>query len=78
MKKSELKKLMEKYSIEEFEYEDVCDFVSDLLEKIAKELEENEPYATTTIKNYKKASYEAFNLVCYIEEILEGEDEWEH
>lgn len=75
MKKSELKNLMKKYGVEEFEYEDVCDFVSDLLEVMAKELEENEPYATTTIKNYKKASYEAFNLVYYIEEILGGEDE---
>lgn len=74
MKKSELKKLMEKYGIEGLEYEDACDFVSDLLAIMAKELEENEPYATNTIKDYRKASYAAFNLVNDIEEILEGED----
>lgn len=75
MKKSELKNLMKKYGIMEYEYEDVCDFVSDLLEIMAKELEEKEPYATNTIKDYKKASYAAFNLVNDIQEILEGEDE---
>lgn len=73
MKKSELKKLMQKYDIES--YADVCDFVSDLLEILANEIKEKEPYATNTIKEYKKASYRVFDLVNEIEDILEGEDE---
>jgi Glu-tRNA(Gln) amidotransferase subunit E-like FAD-binding protein len=75
MKKSKLKELMKRYSITELEYEDACDFVSDLLEMIANEIKEKDPGATNTIKEYKSASYRAFDLVDYIEEILEGEDE---
>lgn len=75
MKKSELQKLMKKYNMTELECEDACDFVSDLLEMMANEVKEDEPYATNTIKDYKRASYVVFDLVDYIEEILEGEDE---
>lgn len=73
MKKSELKKLMEKYGVEEFEYEDVCDFVSDLLEMMADEIKENDPYDESAVKDYKRASYLVFALVDNIQEILDEE-----
>ena len=75
MKKTELKKLMDKYCITEFEYESVCDFVSDVLEMMANETNETEPYAVNTIRDYRRASYLVFALVNDIQEILEGDDE---
>ena len=72
MKKSDLKNLMKKYDI--VSYADTCDFVSDLLAILANEINEEEPYAVNTIKEYKKASYRVFDLVNEIEEILEGEE----
>lgn len=75
MKRSELKELMKEYCIVECELEDVCDFVSELLYRRAKELEEEEPYATRTIQKYEEAAYEAYDLIHYIAEIEEDEDE---
>lgn len=75
MNKEKLKKLMEKYLIFENDIGYICNFCSELLEGKAKELEENEPYATNTIKRYKDAAYEVFDLINYVDEIMEGEDE---
>ena len=75
MKRSELKELMLEHCIVECELEDVCDFVSELLYRRAKELEEEEPYATRTIQKYEEAAYEAYDLIHYIAEIEEDEDE---
>jgi len=75
MKKTELKKLMSKYMVFGNDIDYICNFCSEVLEAKAKELEETEPYATNTIKRYKDAAYEVFDLIDYIEEILEGEDE---
>lgn len=74
MKKSELKELMRKKCIVESELEDICDFVSELLHRRAKELEKEEPYATKTIQRYEDAGYEAFDLIEYLEEILNTEE----
>lgn len=73
MKKTELKEIMEKHCLLECELEDVCDFVSEVLYKRAKELEAEEPYATKTIRRYEDAAYEAFDLIDYLEEIIEEE-----
>lgn len=75
MKKSELKKMMEKYLVFDSDIDYICNFCSEVLEAKAKELEETEPYATNTIKRYKDAAYEVFNLTDELYEILEGEDE---
>lgn len=75
MNKAELKKLMERYLVFESDIDYICNFCSEVLEAKAKELEETEPYATNTIKRYKDAAYEVFDLIDYINEILEGEDE---
>ena len=74
MKKSELKEIMQKYCIVESELDDVCDFVSELLHRRAKELEANEPYATRTIQKYEEAAYEAWDLIDYIADIEEDEE----
>lgn len=74
MKKSELKEIMKKHCIIESELQDICDFVSEILYKKAKELEVEEPYATNTIQKYESAAYEAFDLIDYLEEIIKGED----
>lgn len=75
MKKSELKELMNKHGIIECELNDVCNFVSELLHRKAREIEQMEPYATKTIAELDKAAYEAFVLIDDIEAIMEGEDE---
>ena len=74
MKKSELIKLMNKYLIFD-DVDNVCDFVSDLLYKRANEIEATEPYATRTINEYEAAAYKAFELIDYIDGIMEGENE---
>lgn len=71
MKKSELKNLMERYLVFESEIDDICNFISEIFEAKAKELEENEPYAVNTIRRYKDVAYEVFNLINDLEEILE-------
>lgn len=75
MKKAELEKLMEKHVVFANDFDYICDFISEVLEAKAKYLEETEPYATNTIKRYKEAAYEVFNLTYELYEILEGEDE---
>ena len=74
MTKEKLKALMKKHLIFASEINSICDFCSEVLEERAKELEETEPYATNTIRRYKDAAYEAYDLIDYIEEILEGEN----
>ena len=49
--------------------EEVFDFVSTLLYKIARELEEKEPYATNTINRLDNASYEVWSLIEYVSEL---------
>lgn len=75
MKRSELKELMLDHCIVECELEDVCDFVSELLYRRAKELEKNEPYATRTIQKYEDAAYEAYDLINYIAEMEEDDED---
>lgn len=75
MKTSELKRLMDKHLVFPNDIDGICDFISEVLEAKAKHLEETEPYATNTIKRYKEAAYEVFNLTYELYEILEGEDE---
>lgn len=73
MTKAELKKIMSDNYIFESEIVDTIQFVQDLLEFHAKELEENEPYATNTIRRLKEAAHEVFELQDYVEEAIEEE-----
>lgn len=71
MTKAKLKELMDQHCIVPSELDDVFAFVSDLLYFQAKELEENEPYATRSIAQLQNAAHEVDCLVDYIDE-LEG------
>ena len=74
MTKAELKKIMDHNYIFGSEVDDAINFVNELLEFQAKELEENEPYATNTIKRLRDSAYEVFNLFEYIEDVREKEE----
>lgn len=74
MTKAELKKIMSDNYIFESEVDDAIQFVQDLLEFQAKELEETEPYAVNTIKRLCDSAYEVWNLLEYIEDVKEQEE----
>lgn len=73
MTKAELKKIMADNYIFESEVDDAIQFVQDLLEFKAKELEENEPYATNTIRRLRDAAHEVWELQDYVMDALEEE-----
>lgn len=66
----EFKTLKKKYRIHD-DIDNVLDFVSDLLNKRARELEKEEPYATRVIDLLDKAAYEVWDLIDYISELEE-------
>jgi len=66
MEQEKLEELMFRYGIMSDEIDDVIDFVSDLLELYAKDVEQKEPYATNTIKRYKTAAYDVYELHEYV------------
>lgn len=74
MTKNDLKKLMDKHCIVECELEDVIEFVNDLLYARRCEIEKEEPYAVTTIQRIQTAEEETWDLLHYINEIMEDED----
>lgn len=74
MNKTELKKLMEDYCVTESELDDIIWFIQELLERKAKELRDEEPYATTAIRRLKEAAYEVYNLTDYIENAMEDDE----
>ena len=74
MTKAELKKIMDDNYIFESEIDDAIQFVQDLLEFQAKEIEETEPYATNTIKRLRDAAYDVWNLQEYVEDVKEKEE----
>ena len=74
MTKTELKKIMSENYIFDSEVDDAIQFVQDLLEFKAKELEQNEPYATNTIRRLKDAAHEVWELQEYVEDALEEEE----
>ena len=74
MTKAELHKIMEENYIFLSEVDDAIQFVQDLLEFQAKELEKNEPYATYTIRRLRDAAREVWGLQEYVEDALEEEE----
>lgn len=68
MTKRQIEEIMKRNFILSCEVEDSINFVRDLLELEAEELEEKEPYAKNTINRLKEAAYEVFCLIDYIEE----------
>lgn len=73
MTKIELDKIMKENYIFPSEVDDAIQFVQDLLEFKAKELEENEPYAINTIRRLRDAAHEVWELQDYVEHALEEE-----
>lgn len=71
MKKQKIEEVMKNNFILACDVEDSINFVRDLLELEAEEIEKNEPYATKTINRLKEAAYEVFCLIDYIEEAEE-------
>ena len=73
MTKAELYKIMEENYIFPSEVDDAIQFIQDLLEFQAKELEENEPCAINTISSLRNAAHEVWGLQDYVESALEEE-----
>jgi hypothetical protein len=73
MTKSELKKIMSDNYIFDSEIDDAIQFVQDLLEFQAKELEKNEPYAVNAIRRLRDAAHEVWGLQEYVEDAIEEE-----
>ena len=73
MTKIELDKIMKENYIFPSELDDVIQFVQDLLEFQANELEQNEPYAINTIRRLRDAAHGVWRLQEYVEETLEEE-----
>ena len=71
MTKTELEKIMKENYVFPSELEDVIQFVQDLLEHQANELERDEPYAVNSIHRLKIAANEVWKLQEYIENALE-------
>ena len=68
MTKTQFYDIMKRNGILFFDVEDTINFVNELLEFQAQEIEETEPYATNTIRRLKDAAYEVFCLKDYLEE----------
>ena len=73
MTKTDIEKIMEDNCIFSSEVDDAIQFVQDLLEFYAKELEENEPYAVNAIRSLRNAAHEVWHLQEYVEDALEEE-----
>ena len=71
----EFNELKKKYSIYD-DIDDVLDFVSELLHKVARETEKNEPYATNTIRKLDDASYEVWHLIEYVSELEDKKEDF--
>ena len=74
MTKNDLKKLMDKHCIVECELEDVIQFVNDLLYARRCETEKEAPYAFITIQRIQTAEEETWDLLSYIDEIMEDRE----
>ena len=74
MKKAELKRLMQKYLVFENDIDYLCEFCEAVLQERAKETRNEYPYAYNTIKRYEDAAYEVYDLIDYINEVMEGEE----
>ena len=73
MTKAELHKIMEDNYMFPSEVDDAIQFVQDLLEFRAKEMEKNEPDAVIGIAYLKRAAREVWELQEYVEDAREEE-----
>ena len=73
MTKADLDKIMKENYIFPAEVDDAIQFVQDLLEFQADEIEKNEPYATNSIRRLREAAHEVWGLQDYVMDALEEE-----
>lgn len=66
----EFNELKKEYNIHD-DIDNVLDFVSELLNKRARELEKEEPYAMRAIDSLDKAAYEVWELIDFVSELEE-------
>ena len=71
MTREQFKEIMREHCIVDCEVEDVIYFIQDLLEFQADELRENEPYATKAIDRMEAAAREVYDLLDYLEDVME-------
>jgi hypothetical protein len=72
MTKEKFKEIMKRNGMLACEVEDAICFVRDLLEFQADEVRENEPYATRGIERLERAAREVYDLLYYLEDVMEG------
>ena len=72
MTREQFKKIMKEHCIVDCEVEDVIYFIQDLLEFQANEIKENEPYATRAIERMENAAREVYDLLEYLEDVMEA------
>ena len=64
--KEELNNILEEHGIYGEDVEAILSAVSDMLSFVADKIKAEKPYATNTIKDIEKASYEVFSLTNYL------------
>jgi len=72
MTKAKIKEKLHEYVLLECEVEDICNFLSDMFDELAKETEAKEPYAINTIQKYRISAAEITNMGILLTDILEG------
>lgn len=75
MTRQELIEIMERNDFFQSEIESTINFITDMLETLANEIEENEPYAVNTIKDMRTAAKEVRDLEMAIWEAMENYEE---
>jgi hypothetical protein len=75
MTRQELIEIMERNDFFQSEIESTINFVTDMLETLANEIEENEPYAVNTVKDMRIAAREVRDLEMAIWEAMENDKE---
>ena len=75
MTRQELIEIMERNDFFQSEIESTINFVTDMLETLANEIEANEPYAVNTVKDMRIAAREVKDLEMAIWEAMENDKE---
>lgn len=75
MTRQELIEIMERNDFFQSEIESTINFVTDMLEALANEIEANEPYAVNTVKDMRIAAREVRDLEMAIWEAMENDEE---
>lgn len=75
MTRQELIEIMERNDFFQSEIESSINFVTDMLETLANEIEANEPYAVNTVKDMRIAAREVRDLEMAIWEAMENDEE---